>query len=83
MAHARLRRSVRLSRLTCKGIELRTGLAFAECFVLMALTLMLTACGGGNSTQEEKANEVHHISEDSQVYDGAPLSVGRYATVPT
>jgi hypothetical protein len=48
--------------------------------MLTILTLVLTACGGGNPAQEKKASEVHHIPEDSQVYEGEPLPVGRYVT---
>src|SRR3712207_1061943 len=48
---------------------------------LIALTLVLTACGGGSSAQEgEEANKVHHIPEDAQTYEGEPLPAGRYAT---
>ncbi len=50
--------------------------------VVMSTLLMLvpTACGGGGPSQEEKADKVHHIPEDSQVYEGKPLPAGRYVT---
>src|SRR5215210_4213655 len=52
------------------------------------LVLTLSACGGaGGSAQEgeqakeeEQANKVHHIPEDSQVYEGKPLPAGHYVT---
>jgi hypothetical protein len=51
------------------------------------LVLTLSACGGaGGSAQEEQAKEeeqaskVHHIPEDSQVYEGKPLPAGHYVT---
>src|SRR5829696_5222603 len=47
------------------------------------LVLALSACGGaGGSAQkeEEQANKVHHIPEDSQVYEGKPLPAGHYVT---
>jgi hypothetical protein len=41
----------------------------------------MSACGGGGSAQEEEqANEVHHIPEDSRVYEGKPVPAGRYET---
>jgi hypothetical protein len=48
--------------------------------MLAIVMLVLTACGGGSSAQEEKADKVHHIPEDSQTYEGEPLPAGRYAT---
>ena len=36
--------------------------------------------GGGGSAQEEKANKVHTIPEDSQWYEGKPLPAGDYVT---
>jgi hypothetical protein len=52
------------------------------------LILALSACGGaGGSAQEEEqakeeeqANKVHHIPEDSQVWEGKPLPAGHYVT---
>jgi len=48
--------------------------------MLTILPLVLTACGGGGSAQEEQAKKVHHIPEDSQTYEGEPLPAGRYVT---
>lgn len=50
--------------------------------VVMSTMLMLvpTACGGSGPSQEEKADKIHHIPEDSQVYEGKPLPTGRYVT---
>ena len=53
--------------------------------VLTILMLAPTACGSGSSVvsssaQEEEANKVHHIPEDSQTYEGKPLPAGRYVT---
>jgi hypothetical protein len=48
--------------------------------MMTILVLTLTACGGGGSAQEEKANGVHHIPEDAQTYEGEPLPAGPYAT---
>jgi hypothetical protein len=49
--------------------------------MLTIVMLALSACGGGSSAQEEQqANKVHHIPEDSQVYEGKPLPAGRYDT---
>ena len=52
---------------------------------LTILMLALTACGGDSPAQEEEGNKeeaskVHHIPEDSQVYEGKPLPAGRYVT---
>jgi hypothetical protein len=47
--------------------------------MLTILMLALTACGG-SSAQEERANKVHTIPEDSQTYEGEPLPAGRYLT---
>src|SRR5215211_9343822 len=65
--------------------------AWAELLVVgllgTLLVLTLSACGGaGGSAQEEQAkeeeqaNKVHHIPEDSQVYEGKPLPAGHYVT---
>jgi hypothetical protein len=48
--------------------------------MLAIVMLVLTACGGGSAAQEEKAEKVRHIPEDSQTYEGEPLPAGRYAT---
>jgi hypothetical protein len=48
--------------------------------MLAIVMLVLTACGGGGSAQEAKADKVRHIPEDSQTYEGEPLPAGRYAT---
>ena len=48
--------------------------------MLTMLMLALTACGGGGSAQEEQADKVHHIPEDSQTYEGEPLPAGPYVT---
>jgi hypothetical protein len=48
--------------------------------MLTILMLALTACGGGGSAQQEEANKVHHIPEDTQTYEGKPLPAGRYVT---
>jgi hypothetical protein len=48
--------------------------------MLTIVMLALSACGGGSSEQEQQANKVHHIPEDSQVYEGKPLPAGRYDT---
>jgi hypothetical protein len=48
--------------------------------MLTIVMLALSACGGGSSAQEQQANKVHHIPEDSQVYEGEPLPAGRYDT---
>ncbi len=48
--------------------------------MLTMVMLALSACGGGSSAQEEQAHKVHHIPEDSQVYEGKPLPAGRYET---
>jgi hypothetical protein len=48
--------------------------------LLAMLMLALTACGGGDSAQEEQASKVRHIPEDSQTYEGKPLPAGRYVT---
>ena len=48
--------------------------------MLAIVMLVLTACGGGGSAQEEKADKVRHIPEDAQTYEGEPLPAGRYAT---
>jgi hypothetical protein len=51
--------------------------------MLMVMILAPTACGGrGGSPQqeEEKANKVHRIPEDSQWYEGTPLPAGSYVT---
>src|SRR5829696_7265731 len=49
--------------------------------LLVALVVLVTsACGGEGSAQEEQANKVHHIPEDSQTYDGEPLPAGHYVT---
>src|SRR5829696_1090310 len=45
------------------------------------LILAPSACGGaGGSAQEGQAKEVHHIPEDSQVWEGKPLPAGHYVT---
>jgi len=48
--------------------------------MLAIVMLVLTACGGGGSAQEAKADKVRHIPEDSQTYEGEPLPAGRYET---
>src|SRR5215203_1182358 len=49
--------------------------------LLVALVVLVTsACGGEGSAQEEQANKVHHVPEDSQTYDGEPLPAGHYVT---
>src|SRR3712207_672674 len=50
---------------------------------LAILVFALTACGGGNSAQQEKdgqANKVHTLPEEAQTYEGEPLPAGRYVT---
>src|SRR5215203_6870796 len=46
------------------------------------LILAPSACGGagGAAQEEEQAKEVHHIPEDSQVWEGKPLPAGHYVT---
>src|SRR5215203_4825110 len=52
------------------------------------VVLALSACGGAGSSaqeeeqakEEEQANKVHHIPEDSQVWEGKPLPAGHYVT---
>lgn len=56
----------------------RQALGLALLVTLVILALM--ACGGGGSAQEEKANKVHTIPEDSQWYEGKPLPAGDYVT---
>jgi len=48
--------------------------------MLAIVMLVLTACGGGGSAQEEQASKVRHIPEDAQTYEGEPLPAGRYET---
>src|SRR3712207_833991 len=48
--------------------------------MLTILTLTLTACGGGSAQKQEQAKRVHTLPEDSQTYEGEPLSAGRYVT---
>src|SRR5215207_2828353 len=49
--------------------------------LLTLVVLALSTCGGGGSALEEKqANKVHHIPEDSQVWEGKPLPAGHYVT---
>ena len=47
--------------------------------IVTILVLALAACGG-SAQQDEQANKVHRIPEDSQTYEGEPLPPGRYAT---
>jgi len=48
--------------------------------MLTIVMIVLAACGEGGSAQDEKAEKVRHIPEDSQTYEGEPLPAGRYAT---
>jgi len=46
------------------------------------LVLALSACGGagGSAQEEEQADKVHHIPEDSQTYADKPLPAGHHVT---
>src|SRR5215213_4131990 len=48
--------------------------------MLTIVMIVLAACGEGGSAQDEKAEKVRHIPEDSQTYEGEPLPAGRYIT---
>ncbi len=48
--------------------------------MLTIVMIALAACGGGGSAQEEKAEKVRHIPEDSQTYEGKPLPAGDYVS---